>query len=84
MIGKVEKMQRDLCPGGELLGPRGSELGMEMNGMLDISVKSCPSLLCERCRLAMGESGLLNHQLSWAGARQTWVQILTLLSPGCV
>lgn len=68
--------------GGELLGPRGSELGMEMNGMLDISVKSCPSLLCV-CRLAMGESGL-NHQLSWAGARQTWVQILTLLSPGCV
>ena len=63
MTGKVEKMQRDLCPGGELLRPRGSELGTEMNGMLDISVKSCPSLFCERCRLAMGESGLLNHQV---------------------
>lgn len=55
-----------------------------MNRMLDISVKSRPSLLCERCMLTMGGFMLLNHQLSWAGARQTWVQLSTLLSPCCV
>ena len=37
MTGKVEKTQRNLCPGGEPLGPRGSELGTEMNRMLDAS-----------------------------------------------
>lgn len=59
VAGKAEKRQRNLCPGGELWGPSGSELGREMNKRPDASNLPLyvPFLWKDNCRVHQGDSG---------------------------